>query len=459
MNLLKQIQKNEKFQSNIYSLLFEKDEDSKNNRMNDKTSNERNKNRKIYSDKISKKCNTLLSNIYGKINLIKDKSELINKINSKSLQDMSKKYYRINSTKKFAISLKNFKNNNNMKTMNSIQHTNFYNPSNNGDKKHYGCFIINQKKAINSKILKQNKFKKEKNIRTIESYQSIKRNNQKKRIFSAFITKKTDDKLKYLSNINIEELYKTKDNKVINMERFNDAFRIEMNNTFHKYNPKKHLKKINEMQIDNISLRQNIQKIKDKINNKVEDLCSKKDLLKRYKEIVQKDKNDIKIIQPRNSSKATKNNPFQMKFKSLGNICPYGFKARTLYSYKARSLEINKKNKNANILKKINPIKLFNINNDIMSKTLKKLYTSLDTKNILNYINDMKKEKAYKIEKLLEYKKNKYFPAFKDIKNYLKEYELNKIKYKESDKEAIEKQIIEIENKLLKNVNDNKKKI
>ena len=39
------------------------------------------------------------------------------------------------------------------------------------------------------------------------------------------------------------------------------------------------------MQRDNISLRQNMEKIKEKINNKVEDLHSKKDIIKRYNEI------------------------------------------------------------------------------------------------------------------------------------------------------------------------------
>ena len=458
MNIIKQIQKNEKFQSNIYSLLFEKDEDSKNNKMNNKASNERNKNGKLYSDKISKKCNTLLSSIYDKINIIKGKSEIINKINSKSLQNISKKIFRINTT----TSLKNMKNSNNIKTINSTQSTNFHNSSNNFHKKHFGSIIINQKKSMNSNLLNQNKFKIENNIRTIEPYQSIKKNNQNnnKRIASSlFNIKNSDDKLKHFASINIEELYKTKDSKVVNMERLNEAFRIEMNNTFYKYNPKKHIKKLNEMQIDNMSLRQNMQKIKEKINNKVENLCSKKDLLKRYNEIIKSKKKNFNFIHPRNIAK---NNPFQLKFKSQGNINPFGYKTRALYSYHTHSLEIenkNKRNKRANSLKEINPIKLFNINIDIMNRTLKKLYVSLDTKNIIKYINDMKNGKVSKNEEISEYKKNKYFPVFKEVKNYLKEYELNKIKYKESDKEKIEKQIIDIENKLLKNINDNKKKL
>ena len=458
MNLLKQIQKNEKFQSNIYSLLFEKDENSKNKTHIKKCNIERNKNRKLFSNKISKKCNSLLTNIYDKINLINDKSEQINKLNSKSLLKISKEYYRMNNTK----SLK-FLKNNNMQTMNSTQSTNYFNSSNNFHKKNYNTIIVNQKKIINQKILKQNKLKSEKNIRTIEPYQSIKKNyenNNNKRIVSALVNiKKNNDKLKNFASIDFDELYRRKDDKLVNMERLNDAFRIEMNNTFYRYNPKIHIKKLNEMQRDNISLRQNMEKIKEKINNKVGDLRSKKNIIKRYNEI--KNLKNKNIIQPTKTTEENKN-PIEKKFKNKGYIHPYGFKARAIYSYKAHSLEKERnkeKNKKINSVKELNPLKLLRANNDIISKILKKLTVSLDTKNILNYIDETKREKVDKNEEIIEYKKDKYFPILKEIKNYLKEYQLNKINYKEIDKEKLEKKIIDIENKLLKNIKDNKKKM
>ena len=75
MNIMKNIQTKEKEKSNIYSLLFEKDEDSLNKDLDSKNNNEVNKKWKIFSDKISKKWKSLLSNIYDKINLINKKSE------------------------------------------------------------------------------------------------------------------------------------------------------------------------------------------------------------------------------------------------------------------------------------------------------------------------------------------------------------------------------------------------
>lgn len=466
MNIMKNIQTKEKEQSNIYSLLFEKDEDSLNKDLDSKNNNEVNKNRKIFSDKISKKCNSLLSNIYDKINLINIKSEQINKINTKSLLKISNKYYRI-STAKSNSSTKCF-HNNNILTMNSTQSTNYYNSSKNFHKKYFNNNnnIINQKRAINSNIIKSKKLKNETNYRTIESYQNIKKYNQNnknvnnsKRISSSIVnSKRSEDKLKNYASIDVEELYKTKDNKFLNIERFNDAFRIEMNNTLYKYKPEKHLKLLNDMQRDNISLRQNMENIKEKINKKIEDLCNKKQFKNNNikvskfanKKIINKN-----IISPRNL-------PNLVKFKSQNNFFPYGYKARLLYGNQTHSLEIAKNKEKKNKRKKLNvnnPLKLFNLKNEIMEKALKKLYISLDTKNILKYINDIKREKADKNVKIKEYRKDKYFPVLKEVKEYLKQIENEKMKNREIDKDKVEKKMIDIEHKILKGIHDNKRKI
>lgn len=457
MNLSKQIQKDEKIQNNLNSLLFEKDEET-NKKLDLKFKKEKNKNRKIFSDKISKKCNSLLSNAYNKINLINIKSEKINKINTKSLQKISQKYYRINTSKTYS-SVKNLNNNRNMLTMNSTQSSNNFNSSKNFNKK-FGYNIMTQKrqKTIKSNLLKHN------NLRTIESYKNISKHfqnydNNNKRIASAIINKKNEeDKLKLFSSINIEELYKSKDEKVINIERFNDAFRIAMNNTFIRFNPKNHLKKLNEIQRENISLRENMENIKKNINKKVEHLCSKKDLIKQIKKIKEENRKHKTIILNRNFPSKKYN---RISVKSQNNVAPYGYKRRMLYGQQTHSLiERNKKKiSKEKILNPQNPIALFNAKNDLMEKALTKLYSSLDTKNILNYINDTKKDKVDKSEEIIEYKKNKYFPEFKDVKEYLKEYETIKLKNNDKDKEKIEKKMIEIENKLLKNFKENKRKL
>jgi len=105
--------------------------------------------------------------------------------------------------------------------------------------------------------------------------------------------------------------------------------------------------------------------------------------------------------------------------------------------------------------KEKNMKKLYKINDILIDKTLKKLYTSLDTKRILKYINDIKKEKinnnVNNNENIVEIKKNKYFPAFREIKGFLTQYENINSKNKNNEEENIEKHIIDIENKLKNN--------
>ena len=430
MNLLKNIQKKEKIQDNIYSLLFEKEEDS-NNKNNLPNKNERNKKKIIISGKVSEKCNSLLSSIYDKINLINYKNTQLNHINSLSLQKISKKYYRMNSVKTYSC-LKDLKNNFKIK-MNSTHATNYLNSDNKFNKNK----IINgnQKRAIKSSYLRS-KNESYKNIFNNEKLNNI--NNKRK---LSFILKNKDEKLKKYATINIDELYKVNDKRFINLERFNDDFRIEMNNTFYKFNPKNHLKQLNEMQRDNISLRQNIQNIKEKINNRIGDLCSKKDLLKQNNKIKEEKNQNIKSNSAENFQSKTGKIPSKIKLKSQKYIFPI---------IKRKNYKDKESQKLVNIKAK----------DDLIDKTLKKLYISLDTKNILKYINDIKEEKLNNNKEIEEYRENKYFPALKEVKQYIKKYEMNKLNNNdENKKEEIEKNMIDLENKLLKNINENKNRL
>lgn len=462
MNLMKNIQNKEKKQNKIYSLLFEKEEESNSKRKFLKNKKERNKNNIIISENVSKKCNSLLSSIYDKINLINLKTAQLSHINSLSLQKISKKYYRMNS-KKTSSSLKHLKNN--YGTMNFMHSTNYYNSSNNFNRNKWinEENILNQKRTIKSGYLKSNNFKINDNNKNFNNTQKYNINN--KRIISS-IFKNKEEKLKKFTTINIEELYKLNDKKFINMDRFNDAFRIEMNNTFYKFNPKTHLKQLNEIQRDNISLRKNMEKIKSKINNRLGDLCSKNGTIKQNNKIKDEKAKSIKAISFRNFKNfKTGKVPLNIKFNSQRNILPYGYKARALYenythsSENKKNKEINKKGKN---YKDKNLQKIIDIKdkNDLLDKTLRKLYNSLDTKNIIKYINDIKDEKFNNNKNFENNKKNKYFPAFKEIKQYLKKVEMNKLSNDdENKKEEIEKYMIDLENKLLKNINENKKKL
>lgn len=395
-----------------------------------------------------------------------DKSFKLNKINSISLQKITKKYYRMNTAK--TCSLSKIIKNNDLLTINSTTSTNnnIFNSS-----KNMGGTIVNQKKAINPKFLKSKIGKKK--IRVIEPYQIIKNINYKKNTINTNneINKrissckdnnwKKEEKLEKYAHIDIDDLYKSKDKKVVNVERFNDAFRIEMNNTFYKYDPKKNLKYLNNMQRDNIELRKDMEIIKQNADEKIQRFCHNKKIKKHNKlrEIKYRNTN---VISARNLPSLPEKIPFNIKFQSQKRLFPYGYKIRALYEHQAHSLEAEKckdkifKGKN---LKEKNNKNSFINREDLMDKTLKKLYVSLDTRNIAKYINDVKKEKVNKDEEITEYRKKKYFPFFNEIKEYMKKYEMNKNKNKDNNKEDIEIQMLDLENKLLKNINDNKKKM
>ena len=450
-------------QNKIYSLLFEKEDNPEKKKRIVKKNLERNIHRKFFSEKVSQKCSSLLSNIYDKILNIKDKSHKLNKLNSISLQNISKNYYRINTAK---TSLSNIIRNNDLMTLNATQSTNNDNVS--SKKSIYSTIITNKKRAIYQK----NKLrKKKKKIKILETNQFIDSNNnfnfnfipKKKRIVSSLPKNwKKEEKLEKFANIDINKIYKSKDNKKINVERFNDEFRIEMNNTFFNYDPKKHLKQINDKQRDNMSLRKNMEAIKKSTNDKIECLCKNKKNIVKINNKIKRLKGCIKVISARNLPSLPEKIPFNINFKTQKKLFPFGYKIRALYSHQTRSIENEKKVQNLkrNFSKEKNIQILKNNNEDLIDKTFKKIYITLDTKNIEKYINTIKNEKVDKEEETTEIRKNKFFPLLKEVKEYMENNGIKNDKYiyNNNEKEDIQLCMVDLENKLLKDMNDNKKK-
>jgi hypothetical protein len=289
-------------------------------------------------------------------------------------------------------------------------------------------------------------------MREIESYQ--KRNNiNTKRILSSMIKKKRENKFKSLTEMDINEFYNKENIKNVNMERFNDIFRAEMNNTFYKFNPKEHLKKINEMQRDNISLRQDIENIKHILNNKIEQFSHKNSLINNYNSKTNKQKNK-NILSARNLLEFPKKIPFNIKIKNPKKLFPNGYKVRALYEYQAHSLQDEKRKENILNLKQkyFKKKEKFKIKKELIDKTLQKLLVSLDSNKIDNYIDEVKNEKVNKNEEISQERKKKYFPELNEVQDYLVQCENNKIQ--DCKKEAIEKKIIDLENSLLNNIED-----
>ena len=267
------------------------------------------------------------------------------------------------------------------------------------------------------------------------------------------------EKLEKYIDLDINDLYNIKNKNILDIDRFNDSFRIQMNNTCYKFIPYNHLKKLNNLQRDNPLVRKSMEDIKGKFREKMKDFTDKRLMAKKYNKIKEKFKkeNDKRIL-----SANTLNIKLQSGLKD--NLFSFGYKSRLLYGHDILTIEKEKiKQKVQKMQKKANFEKKIKINDSLIDKVLKKLNNSLNIKNVKNYINDTTNEKNNENSKLdFNQTENKYFPEFKDVNNYIKKYNLNKMmkKYKiiernkgylelDKDNAELEENIVDIRNKLV----------
>ena len=440
INLIKKIQNNKKIAKKDFSLLFKKELEEK--KENDifyyhKEETEE-KVKKPAPLVLSKKCNILSSEIYQKIRLMKNHSEKLKKLNTYSLQKISKEYFRIIPYKSIDL-----------KTIDKItndKENNKYNISKNYYRTLSAPKQITKQRTINE----YNKEINENNV--IKSDKTL-------QILSALKKNKTSEKLEKYIDLNINDLYNIKNKNILDIDRFNDSFRIQMNNTCYKFIPYNHLKKLNNLQRDNPLVRKSMEDIKGKFREKMKDFTDKRLMAKKYNKIKEKFKNE-------NDKRILSANTLNIKLQSglKDNLFSFGYKSRLLYGHDILTIEKEKiKQKVQKMQKKANFEKKIKINDSLIDKVLKKLNNSLNIKNVKNYINDTTNEKNNENSKLdFNQTENKYFPEFKDVNNYIKKYNLNKMKkkykiiernkgYLELDKDnaELEENIVDIRNKLV----------
>ena len=176
--------------------------------------------------------------MHQKFHLINIESQKLKKLNTFCLQKISKEYFRIKQNKTLTLkSIKKIINDNNTRanqfnTINANSTQTSFNYHNNNKLR----AISAHKKLSNSNFNNENdKQITDSNLKLIEA---LKKNN-------------TSEKLKNYINIDINGLYKHNNKNIINLDRFNNSFRIQMNNTCYKFIPNNHLKKLNELQRDN----------------------------------------------------------------------------------------------------------------------------------------------------------------------------------------------------------------
>lgn len=251
---------------------------------------------------------------------MKDKTKELNKMNTLGLQKTSKSYFRTNRPKSSNFNIKKKKNRNESASTNyrmtttlnfnlsksrslsknELQNNNNLSTSRNDTTTNnlyintYENTKMNTKENTNFNTSAKRKnissaFNRNKKAKTILSYNknklplksslNFKLNNP-----SNLLEDKGEEKFRNLINIDVPKLYATNKRKHLNLSRLNDIYRVQMNKTFGKYDIEKHLKELNKIQRDDMSVRKDMEKIKKKLNQKIDDRCQglfyKKEYLK-----------------------------------------------------------------------------------------------------------------------------------------------------------------------------------
>ena len=418
--------------------------------------------------------------MYQKFSLINIESQKLKKLNTFSLQKISKEYFRLKPKK--TLTLKSIKkiisdNNNissnqyNTMNANTTQSTiNYHNKNKfraiSANKKLSNSTNNNNIKNLKAKNIKRKTIIHKENEKQIYDEKNSIMSDSNLKILEALKKNNTSEKLKGYINIDINDLYKHNNKNIINLDRFNNSFRVQMNNTCYRFIPYNHLKNLNELQRDNTLVRKSMENIKRKLDLEIQDFKAKKLLVKKYNKIKEQLRNDKnrRILSARKLMTYPDKIPYNIKFQTGQDLSPYGFKVRALYEHQVHSIESERhKQRLIKIAKKNEPQTNIRINDSLMEKALKNLNNSLNIKNIHKYINDIKNEKnESKREESLS-KVDKYFPMLKEANNYIKKFDMNKINKKfkikekskgymelDEDDVELEENIVDIEEKLSK---------
>ena len=206
-----------------------------------------------------------------------------------------------------------------------------------------------------------------------------------------------------------------------------------MNKSLRKYDPGRHLKELNKIQLNNIKVRKDMEKVKGKVNKKLDDRCQglyyKKEYLKLKKE---NEKN--KKMKSQEKKQLPFQIPFNIFFKDDENhknvkVFPHGYKMRAFYDYYTNCERIQKSGNND--LMEFGANLLFGHMNakdhELLYESLDELFNALEIQPIIKYIDEMKNEKVNRDINVLKERIKKYFPVFTESEKILQEMEKRKL--------------------------------
>ena len=433
---------------------------------------DKNKKVKIYKY-INDDIENLLTKVHEKINFMKNEDIELQKYNSLGLQKTSKCFFQTNRPKTTKFDFLSFKepiiktpnanfrrsqskkarNSNinslslNFEDKNSVDNkllngrnyelNNNYTNENTKETNFSTNFLKTKRKILSA----TNKTKKS-FLTTNNNQSKFAKSTTNKKIFFPInlYENKGEERFRNLIDLDVEKLYSTTKKKQLNFARINEIYRVQMNKSLKKYDAGRHLKELNKIQLNNIKVRKDMEKVKGRVNKKLDDRCQglfyKKEYLKLKKENEKnkKMKSHEKKIIPFNI-------PFNIYFKDDEThknvkVFKHGYKQRALYDY-CVSCERIQKSKNNDLFEFGADLLFGHINakdHELLYESLDELFGSLEIPPIMKYIDEMKNEKVNRDENVLKERFKKYFPVFTESEKIIQEMEKRKfIKEKKLD--------------------------
>ena len=459
-----------------YSLLFSDDRDIKMNKPIYKRRKINDKKQSNYLKYISNDSEKILNKIYTRINFMRNETKELQKLNTLSLQKTSKSYFRTNRPETSntirnridsastnyqtqTINIKNSKNllskslQNNIKKKfdknglvstpvsneksdinnNNLYTNNLYSNENTKENTNPNLNSFSKKRNLFSA------FNKNKNKNKRNTFLSLNKSNLKSKTnFSLsspinLFVDKGEEKFRNLIDIDIPKLYSTNKKKHLNLARLNDVYRVQMNKSLRHYNPENHLKELNKIQRDNISVRQSMENVKCKMNQKINDRCQGQYYKKQYLRFKEENEKDKKA-----KSQEKKPFPAQIPF----NICfrnndknkkvkvfPHGYKIRAYYDYCA-SCDRKQKSKNNDFFEFGSNTLFGHLHNkdyDLIYSSLDELFNALEIEPIIKYIDKFKNEKPNKDKNILNDRIKNFFPVLTETEKKIQKMEQHQV--------------------------------
>ena len=268
---------------------------------------------------------------------------------------------------------------------------------------------------------------------------------------------KGEERFRNLIDLDVEKLYSTKKKKKLNFARINEIYRVQMNKSLKKYDAGRHLKELNKIQLNDIKVRKDMEKVKGRVNKKLDNICQGLFYKKQYLKI--KEENDkYKNLKSKEKKPTPFYIPFNIYFKDDEKhknvkVFKHGYKMRAFYDYYANCERIQK-SKNNDLMEFGADLLFGHMNakdHELLYESLDELFSALEIQPIMKYIDEMKNEKVNRDENVLKERFKKYFPVFTESEKIIEEMEKRKI--------IKEKKLNENIDNILEKINETKKLI